>query len=139
VLGRALAACCTGVSAIRHHGCASSRQALAALGTAARQDAASSRGFHALAKPVTPLANEAARLIGALHVSSPVSEAPVLDALDALGNRPDQCTRDTAVVMRFGRGTRRIAGAYMGQGGPKSIQRASRAESRAPRGLAGPG
>src|SRR5262245_21701940 len=50
---------------------ASGGQALAALGAPTRQDPTASGGLHALAEPVAALANELARLIGALHISSP--------------------------------------------------------------------
>ncbi len=52
---------------------ASGRQALAALGSAARQDPAAAGRLHALAEAVPPLANELARLIGTLHVWPPCS------------------------------------------------------------------
>ena len=49
----------------------SRREPLAALGPPTRQNASAARGLHALAKAVAALANEPARLIGALHVPSP--------------------------------------------------------------------
>ena len=87
-----------GVGHAPPRGDASSRQTLAALGAAARQDAASSCSLHALAKPVAPLANEPARLVGALHFSSPVSRRRYRDVLDAMGTRPESTSRGRAAM-----------------------------------------
>jgi hypothetical protein len=102
---------------MRHGGRPSGRKTFAALGTATRQHAAPSGSLHTLAKAVAPLANKPARLIGALHISSPVSRP----GLYALGNRPDRRSGSAAVV-RFAAEPARIAGAYMGQAGPKSMR-----------------
>src|SRR5262245_1272566 len=53
----------------------SSRQALAALGAPAIEHADAAFGQHALAKAMAALADEPARLIGALHDTAPVPVA----------------------------------------------------------------
>jgi hypothetical protein len=49
----------------------SSREFFAAMGAPARQDIASGFGGHTGAKPMTTLAHDPARLVGALHGWSP--------------------------------------------------------------------
>jgi hypothetical protein len=59
-----------------HPSPASSREALAALRAPTRENPAAAGGFHALAEAMAPLANDPARLISTLHVSSPRSSWP---------------------------------------------------------------
>ncbi len=63
------------IAAARLCGASSSRQALAALGSPTGHDPGAARRLHALAKSMAPLANETARLVGALHVISPSCSA----------------------------------------------------------------
>jgi hypothetical protein len=116
------AGACGGVSAcvpdMGREAHASGGQALAPLGPTTCQHAASTCGLHALTKAVAPLANETARLVGALHFCSPVSRRRYrfVDAMRTAQSDNAGWPR-CAVLARL-----ELSRAYRSQRGLKSIQ-----------------